>query len=62
METTEFKDIVVTCLDCDVEFTWTAGEQQFFASRNFTQPKRCRACRAAKQLRPDNPSAPRWPR
>ena len=37
-------------MDCGAEFIWTAGEQQFFADKNFkNEPKRCKACRDARR-------------
>ena len=43
----EFQDRMLTCVDCGAEFVWTAGEQQFFADKNFkNEPKRCKACKA----------------
>jgi CxxC-x17-CxxC domain-containing protein len=31
----EFQDRILRCVDCSAEFIWTAGEQQFFADKNF---------------------------
>jgi CxxC-x17-CxxC domain-containing protein len=43
-----YADKTLTCRDCGRGFTFTAGEQEFFASRGFTnQPGRCPECRAA---------------
>jgi len=37
----EFQDKSLTCVDCGTEFIWTAGEQLFFADKNFkNEPKR----------------------
>ena len=42
----EFQDRILRCVDCGKEFVWTAGEQQFFADKNFkNEPKRCKACK-----------------
>jgi DNA-directed RNA polymerase subunit RPC12/RpoP len=42
----EFQDRILRCVDCGTEFIWTAGEQQFFADKNFkNEPKRCKACK-----------------
>ena len=42
----EFQDRILSCVDCGAEFIWTAGEQQFFADKNFkNEPKRCKACK-----------------
>jgi hypothetical protein len=38
------------CSDCGTTFIFTAGEQEFFASKGFTnEPKRCPQCRQAKK-------------
>jgi CxxC-x17-CxxC domain-containing protein len=42
-------DKVLTCADCGQEFTFTASEQQFFADRQFSEPRRCPGCRAARK-------------
>lgn len=45
-----FVDQVLYCRDCNQEFTFTAGEQEFFAGRGLTNaPTRCPACRAARK-------------
>lgn len=41
-------DKVLTCKDCGKEFTFTAGEQEFYAEKGFThEPGRCPECRKA---------------
>src|SRR4026208_2109487 len=43
----EFQDKLLNCVDCGTEFVWTAGEQLFFADKNFKkEPKRCKSCKA----------------
>jgi len=45
-----FEDRSLQCCDCGVTFTFTASEQESFASRGFTHdPKRCPACRQARR-------------
>ena len=45
-----FEDKTLVCKDCGKEFVWTAGEQEFYASRGFeNQPQRCKACRDARK-------------
>ena len=39
------QDKELTCKDCSQSFTFTAGEQEFFQSRGFSEPIRCKACR-----------------
>lgn len=44
----EYTDKTLKCVDCGKEFVFTAGEQQFYAEKGFTnEPKRCPECRAA---------------
>lgn len=46
----EYQDKTIKCVDCGQEFTFTAGEQEFYAEKGFTnEPKRCKACRDAKK-------------
>ena len=42
-------DKVLTCADCNQEFTFTASEQEFYAERQFSEPRRCPSCRAARK-------------
>ncbi len=42
-------DQTLTCRDCGQAFTFTAGEQEFFSSRGFSEPSRCTECRAARK-------------
>ncbi|MCL2281384.1 MAG: zinc-ribbon domain-containing protein, partial [Dehalococcoidia bacterium] len=45
-----YQDRTLACVDCNVEFTFTAAEQEFYAKKGFTNdPKRCPTCRAAKK-------------
>lgn len=45
-----YTDRGITCRDCRVEFVFTAGEQEFYAQRGFSEaPKRCPGCRAARK-------------
>ena len=49
----EFQDKNLNCVDCGTEFLWTAGEQLFFADKNFkNEPKRCKGCKAKRASRP----------
>ena len=41
----------LVCAECGAAFTFSAEEQEQFASRGFAEPKRCRPCRAAKRRR-----------
>ena len=33
-----FEDKTLVCKECGKEFVWTAGEQEFYASRGFREP------------------------
>jgi len=56
-----YRDRVLVCRDCGNDFTFTAGEQEFYASKGLTNsPGRCPTCRAAR--RGQQASAPRAPR
>lgn len=47
-----FKDKILTCKECGAEFVFTAGQQEFFAEKGFTnEPSRCPTCRAARKQR-----------
>ena len=41
-----FEDKTLVCKECGKEFTFTAGEQEFYAEKGFeNEPARCRDCR-----------------
>lgn len=45
-----YRDRILVCRDCGNEFTFTAGEQEFYASKGLTNtPGRCPNCRAARR-------------
>ena len=45
-----FMDKSLQCSSCGSTFTFTAEEQEFFATKGFTnEPKRCPTCREAKR-------------
>jgi CxxC-x17-CxxC domain-containing protein len=46
-------DTTITCRDCGQAFTFTSGEQDFYASRGFSEPSRCADCRAARKTQRD---------
>jgi len=49
-------DTTLTCRDCGQAFTFTSGEQDFYASRGFSEPSRCPDCRAARKAQRDGDS------
>ena len=41
-----YEDKVLICKECNNEFVFTAGEQEFYAEKGFVnEPQRCKACR-----------------
>jgi CxxC-x17-CxxC domain-containing protein len=47
-----FQDKSIQCFDCGTTFTFSAEEQEQFASRGYTnEPKRCPSCRQARKAR-----------
>lgn len=45
-----FVDKTLTCRECNEEFTFTVGEQEFFRSKGLiNEPARCPACRVARR-------------
>lgn len=45
-----YEDKVLVCKECGKEFVFTAGEQEFYAQRGFTnEPQRCKECRDARK-------------
>ncbi len=46
---TSTTDKTLTCSDCSQEFAFTASEQQFYADRQFSEPRRCPSCRASRK-------------
>ncbi|MDQ3855475.1 MAG: zinc-ribbon domain containing protein [Chloroflexota bacterium] len=45
-----YSDKTLTCRDCGNQFTFTAGEQEFYASKGLmNEPSRCPDCRAARK-------------
>jgi CxxC-x17-CxxC domain-containing protein len=45
-----YADKTLACRDCGMEFVFTAGEQEFYAQKGFTnEPTRCPSCRQARK-------------
>lgn len=49
-----YQDKELTCADCRSKFLWSAKDQEFFAERGFSEPKRCKECRQAKKEQRDS--------
>jgi CxxC-x17-CxxC domain-containing protein len=49
-EVLSFADRTLVCRDCGREFTFTGGEQEFYASKGLTNdPVRCTSCRSSRK-------------
>ena len=45
-----YQDKSLQCADCGATFTFSAQEQEFYASKGFTnEPKRCLPCRQSRK-------------
>lgn len=54
-ETLSFTDKTLACRDCGTDFIFTAGEQEFYASKGLTnEPVRCHGCRSARKSSRNN--------
>ena len=49
-----YTDRTLTCQDCGQAFTFSADDQEFFAQKGYTEPKRCPACRSARKAERGN--------
>jgi len=55
-----FQDKEIQCSECKTSFTFTAKEQEFFASKGYTnEPKRCPTCRQARKADGGDRQGPR---
>ena len=47
-----YEDKTLVCKDCGKEFVFTAGEQEFYASKGLeNEPLRCKECRDARKAK-----------
>ena len=61
----DLNDQVRVCVDCGIEYVWSAGEQEHWRQRNLVPPKRCKPCRTRRRVeieRSGGHDAPRNPR
>jgi CxxC-x17-CxxC domain-containing protein len=49
-----YTDKSLTCQDCGQSFTFSADDQEFFATKGYTEPKRCPSCRQARKAERSN--------
>lgn len=44
------QDKIIRCRDCGTDFTFSVGEQEFYAQKGYTNdPQRCPTCRAQRK-------------
>src|SRR4030042_42014 len=56
-----YQDKAIQCSDCSTTFTFSAEEQEQFASRGYTnEPKRCPSCRQARKTERYGNSGPSY--
>ena len=50
-----FQEKSIVCSDCGATFNFTVEEQEFFATKGYTnEPKRCPSCRQARKQQQGN--------
>ena len=45
------KDKEIKCKDCGKTFIFTSGAQEFYKSKNFAFPQRCRQCAKKRRMK-----------
>lgn len=45
----EYEDQQMRCTDCGEGYVWSASEQEFYKTKGYEPPKRCKPCRQAKK-------------
>jgi ssDNA-binding Zn-finger/Zn-ribbon topoisomerase 1 len=54
-EVCNMADKVLKCKDCDAEFIFSEGEQEFYKEKGFdNEPQRCPDCRRARKMQRNN--------
>ncbi|HSA07239.1 MAG TPA: zinc-ribbon domain containing protein [Candidatus Gastranaerophilales bacterium] len=46
-----YENIILQCADCGCEFDFSPEEQEFYAEKGFSTPKRCASCRSRNRQR-----------
>jgi DNA-directed RNA polymerase subunit RPC12/RpoP len=42
-------DKKIKCIDCNKDFIFSAGEQEFFEEKGYSEPIRCKDCRSKRK-------------
>ncbi len=56
MNQQNYVDQQLECADCGQVFTFSAEDQEFYAQKGYSTPKRCSGCRAARKASSSNSS------
>ena len=51
MSNQTFQDQQLECVECGQNFEFLADDQEFYASKGYSSPKRCPECRQARKAR-----------
>ena len=54
MSEQNFENQQLQCTECGVIFEFSADDQEFFAKKGYTPPKRCPECRAKRKAQQNN--------
>ncbi|OGI01082.1 MAG: hypothetical protein A2Y25_04910 [Candidatus Melainabacteria bacterium GWF2_37_15] len=46
----KFQDQQLHCADCGQDFNFSAEDQEFYAQKGYSNPKRCAVCRANRKM------------
>ncbi len=49
LEELSMGDKTIKCIDCHKDFIFTAGEQEFFEEKGYSEPVRCKDCRSKRK-------------
>jgi NAD-dependent SIR2 family protein deacetylase len=54
MEEQNFQTQELQCVECGAVFEFSAEDQEFYAKKGFSAPKRCPQCRARRKAQQNN--------
>lgn len=54
MNEQNFQNQQLQCTECGVTFEFSAEEQDFYAKKGYSSPKRCSECRARRKAQQNN--------
>jgi hypothetical protein len=54
--TIHYNNKVIICVDCNIQFIFTEGEQKYYIEQRLAEPKRCPSCRRIRRLNKEDTS------